>query len=129
TDSNVSVSPFFDESFKLIPLSLQRQVVEKLKELARTTDRPATTVQNYIKRSSKLKNEIPTIEVAPGVKLAVEFETVGVCFLGFLIAGTERRGDANYSTLPKPSRAGHYLVVTLRWLAFLPLAFLAAWLA
>src|SRR5690606_30153719 len=43
TDSNVSVSPFFDESFKLIPLSLQRQVVEKLKELARTTDRPATT--------------------------------------------------------------------------------------
>jgi len=38
-------------------------------------------------------------------------------------------GHSNYSSPRKPSRAGHYLVVTLRWLAFLPLAFLAAWLA
>lgn len=36
---------------------------------------------------------------------------------------------SNYTSSPEPSRAGHYLVMTLRWLAFLPLAFLAAWLA
>jgi hypothetical protein len=93
TDSDVSVSPFFDESFKRIPSPLRGQVVERLKELAKTTNRPATSVQNHIKRSCKLKHGIPNVEVAPGVKLVIEFETVGVCFLGFLIAGTERRRE------------------------------------
>ena len=93
TDSDVSVSPFFDESFMLIPPALQRQVVKRLKELAKTTDQPATSVQNHIKRACKLKNGIPCLEVASGINLAVEFEAVGVCFLGFLIAEKEYRQE------------------------------------
>lgn len=133
-DSNVSISPFFDESFLDVPRSLRGTVVDKLKELAKTTNQPATLVQKKLKKICKLKHGIPCIEVAPGLSLVVEFETVGVCFMGFLASDHVRQWqEPTKKKLPvgpsvKSPRVGNYLGAAIRWVSFLPLAFGASWL-
>lgn len=126
TDSAISISPYFDESFEQIPRPFHAQVVSKLKELARTTDRPATAVQREIKRLCKVVNGVPSIEVAPGVRLVTEFETVGVCFLGFLLVSDQRNSvnsqRRSYSSSSPPKVAVFFssliLVVALVYVPY-----------
>lgn len=83
-DSNICVSPSFVDSFKLIPATSQRVVVEKLKEFAELTGDGHRDKE--IKSKAIFENGLISLPIAPGISLYVEFEAVSrVAFLGFLV--------------------------------------------
>lgn len=84
--SRVSISPQFDAMYAQVPKHLQGQVAEKLKSLSLSTRH-----QDRFKKLLSFRNNVPRIEVAPGVELVAELEgRSGVCFLGFRFQALQR---------------------------------------
>jgi hypothetical protein len=90
SDSDVSVSPTFDEMFQAIPAAYRSQVVENLKSLAALTNGGPGTGLKKIQKKLRRAGHFSVVQVAPGIDLVVEMETVGVCFMGFWFATLAR---------------------------------------
>lgn len=95
--SRVSISPTFDALYAMVPKRLQGQVAERLKSLALST-----TAHDKFKKHIKIKDNMPCVEVAPGVDLVAEMEgSIGVCFLGFRFSAYKRPIAQNVTAASK----------------------------